>query len=56
MDLTTIRTTIELVAFVAFCGILAWAFSSRRREDFDRASRLPFDGPDEPRAGGTAHE
>ena len=48
MDLTTIRTTIELVAFVAFCGILVWAFSSRRREDFDRAAHLPFDGPDEP--------
>ena len=56
MDLVTLRTTIEIVAFVAFCGILAWAFSGRRNADFARAEQLPFDGPDEPRRGEVSHE
>ena len=42
MDLVSIRTVIEVGAFVVFVGILAWAFSPRRKEDFDAAARLPF--------------
>jgi cytochrome c oxidase cbb3-type subunit IV len=43
MDLNTVRTVIEVLAFVAFLGIVAWAYSSRRRRDFDAAAALPFD-------------
>jgi cytochrome c oxidase cbb3-type subunit 4 len=47
MDINTIRTTITVLAMLAFLGIVAWAWSSRRRADFDAAARLPFeeDGP-----------
>jgi cytochrome c oxidase cbb3-type subunit 4 len=42
MDLMTIRTVIEVCAFAAFLGILAWTFSSRRRADYEEAAKLPF--------------
>jgi cytochrome c oxidase cbb3-type subunit IV len=42
MDLTTIRIVIELFSFAVFIGILAWAFSSRRKDDFAAAAQLPF--------------
>jgi cytochrome c oxidase cbb3-type subunit 4 len=29
--------------FVAFIGIIIWAFSSRRKEEFEEAARLPLD-------------
>jgi cytochrome c oxidase cbb3-type subunit 4 len=27
---------------VAFLGLVAWAYSSRRKSDFDEAANLPF--------------
>jgi len=27
---------------VIFCGIVGWAYSSRRREEFDLMARLPL--------------
>jgi cytochrome c oxidase cbb3-type subunit 4 len=30
------------VMFVCFIGIVAWAYSSRRRKDFDEAAHLPL--------------
>jgi cytochrome c oxidase cbb3-type subunit IV len=47
MDINTIRTTLTVLAFVTFLAIVAWAWSSRRRADFDAAARLPLeeDGP-----------
>jgi cytochrome c oxidase cbb3-type subunit 4 len=46
MELNTLRILIELVTFTAFVAIVAWAWSARRLEDFDSASRLPFDETD----------
>ena len=31
---------------MTFLGIVAWAWSSRRKADFDEAARLPFDSED----------
>ncbi len=33
-----------VVLLVLFIGITVWAFSSRRKKDFDEAARLPFSG------------
>jgi cytochrome c oxidase cbb3-type subunit 4 len=46
MDMVTLRSVMTLVAFVTFLGIVAWAWSSRRKTDFDEAARLPFDSED----------
>lgn len=32
-----------VVVFIVFIGIVLWAFSSRRKKDFDEASRLVLD-------------
>jgi cytochrome c oxidase cbb3-type subunit 4 len=43
MEMGTLRGLITLALMVAFVAIWAWAWSSRRRKDFDEASRLPLD-------------
>ncbi|ARU88674.1 cbb3-type cytochrome c oxidase subunit 3 [Pseudomonas sp. M30-35] len=47
MEIGTIRGIGTAVVFVAFIGLLLWAFSSRRKSDFDDAANLPF--ADEPK-------
>ena len=32
-----------LLMFLLFVGIVAWAWSSKRRRDFDEAARLPLE-------------
>ena len=36
-----------VIAFGVFVGILLWAFSSRRKQAFDKAALEPFALPDE---------
>lgn len=31
-----------IIAMIAFLGVCFWAYSSKRREDFDEAANLPF--------------
>jgi cytochrome c oxidase cbb3-type subunit IV len=33
-----------VLLLVIFIGIVIWAYSSRRKKDFDEAARLPFSG------------
>ena len=40
-----IATTV--VSFLAFLGIVAWAWSGRRREAFEDAANAPFALPDD---------
>jgi cytochrome c oxidase cbb3-type subunit 4 len=42
MDVNDMRVVIMLVGLVLFVGIWAWTWSSRRREAFEEAARLPF--------------
>jgi cytochrome c oxidase cbb3-type subunit IV len=44
-SLASIVTTV--LSFLAFIGIVAWAWSSRRREAFDEAANAPFALPDD---------
>jgi cytochrome c oxidase cbb3-type subunit 4 len=47
MDMVMLRSVLTLLVFLVFLGIIAWAWSSRRKADFDEAARLPFDDEDE---------
>ncbi|MDP2244964.1 cbb3-type cytochrome c oxidase subunit 3 [Pseudomonas sp.] len=47
MDIGTIRGIGTVVVFIAFIGLVLWAYSSRRKENFDEAANLPF--ADEPK-------
>ena len=57
MDINDLRVVITVLAFVAFLGIVVWAYSRKRKRDFDEAARLPFSDDDhgeraeDPRSG-----
>lgn len=43
MDANDLRSLITLILFLVFVGIVIWAYSSRNRERFAEAARLPLD-------------
>ncbi len=42
MDINTLRSLITVLSFVAFLGIVFWAWSARRKSAFEEAAQLPF--------------
>lgn len=42
MDIGTFRGITTLLIMVAFLGVVFWAYSKRRKKDFDEAKNLPF--------------
>ena len=43
MDAGTWRGLFTLFMFVAFLGIFFWAYSARRKGDFEEAANLPLE-------------
>lgn len=43
MDINLFRSVLSVVVFAAFLCIVMWAWSARRRSDFEVAARLPLD-------------
>lgn len=41
--LNLLRAVSTVLAMLAFLAIVAWAWSRRRREEFDRAAHLPLE-------------
>jgi cytochrome c oxidase cbb3-type subunit IV len=46
MDLNDLRTLWTVLSFLAFLGIVWWAYGGKRKARFDEAARLALD--DEP--------
>ena len=42
MDIGTVRGLITLFLLLAFVGVVIWAYSKRRKADFDEMAQLPF--------------
>lgn len=42
MDINTLRGLATLLVMVAFLGVCWWAFSPKRKKEFDEAAQLPF--------------
>ena len=42
MDINLVRSVVTVIAFVAFAGIVWWAYAPSRRERFERDALLPF--------------
>ena len=42
MDINVLRSLVTVAAFVAFIGILVWAYRPSRKVQFDDAAQLPF--------------
>ncbi|HBP42513.1 MAG: cbb3-type cytochrome oxidase subunit 3 [Vreelandella alkaliphila] len=47
MDMGTFSGLITLILIFVFIGIGLWAYSKRRRPDFDEAANLPFADDDD---------
>jgi cytochrome c oxidase cbb3-type subunit 4 len=42
MDINTIQGITTALALIAFIGVVIWAWSKKRKADFDEAANLPF--------------
>ncbi len=47
MSLSLFHSIWTIAVMIIFLGIVAWAFSSKRKDSFDEAARLPLED-DEP--------
>ncbi len=47
LDLNLVRSAVTVALFVLFIALCLWAWSSRRRAEFDAAARLPFEDGEE---------
>jgi len=47
-NMNLMREAVTLVSFAAFLGIVIWAWSARRKSQFDAAARIPLDEDDQP--------
>ena len=56
MDINDLRAALTVASFLAFIGIVIWAYSGRRKQRFDRAARsvLEEDPADGQRSRGEA--
>ena len=45
--LANIHAWWTVLLLVVFIGIVFWAYSSKRKQDFDEAARLPLDDDDQ---------
>ena len=43
MDINDLRSLFTVLAFIAFLGIVWWAYSDRRKQTYEEAARLPLD-------------
>jgi cytochrome c oxidase cbb3-type subunit 4 len=43
VDTSLFQSVWTVIAFVVFIGIVIWAWSGKRKKDFDKASRMALD-------------
>lgn len=48
MDLGTLSGIATIAMLTAFLCVCAWAYSAKRKDDFDAAARLPLDEEQNP--------
>jgi len=52
LNLEVLSSAVTVLWLLAFIALWVWAWSGRRRKEFEAAARLPFD---EPEAGSDDH-
>ncbi|MDH3888118.1 MAG: cbb3-type cytochrome c oxidase subunit 3 [Gammaproteobacteria bacterium] len=50
MDVSIVQSVWTLVVLVLFVGIVIWAWSGKRKQEFDEAANIPFHEDDKPAA------
>jgi cytochrome c oxidase cbb3-type subunit 4 len=48
MDYSLVQSIWTLVVLVLFVGIVLWAWSGKRKKDFDEAANIPFTEDEKP--------
>jgi cytochrome c oxidase cbb3-type subunit IV len=43
VDIGTVRGLLTAILFVAFVALVFWAYSSRRKAEFDELARMPLE-------------
>ncbi|UJJ32019.1 cbb3-type cytochrome oxidase subunit 3 [Halopseudomonas maritima] len=56
MDINTLRGLGTVFAFIAFVGVVIWAYSASKKKDFDEAAQLPFADEEDEQAAGEQHK
>ncbi|MGI9263440.1 MAG: cbb3-type cytochrome oxidase subunit 3 [Gammaproteobacteria bacterium] len=56
VDLPTLRGLVTVVLLVAFLGMVVWAWSSKRKTDFEEAAQLPLDEDSAPAKSNSSQE
>jgi cytochrome c oxidase cbb3-type subunit IV len=60
VDLSDLRTIVTMLSFIAFLGVVMWAYDGKQKARFDDAANLPFVDDDEglktPHLPGDSHE
>lgn len=53
MDMSVMRSIVTVLTLITFLGIVAWAYSGKRKQAFDAAARMALedDEPTENRSG-----
>ena len=46
MDINIIRGVLTIVLIIAFLGLVVWAWSSKRKDTFDKLSQMPLEEDD----------
>jgi len=44
MDINDIRSAVTLLGFVSFIALVRWTWKAARRQEYDAAAQLPFEG------------
>jgi cytochrome c oxidase cbb3-type subunit IV len=47
VDLSDLRIIVTTMSFIAFMGVVFWAYSGKQKKRFDDAANLPFVDADE---------
>ncbi len=47
MDFSDLRTIVTALSFIAFVGVVIWAYNGKQKAAFDEAANLPFADKDE---------
>ena len=50
MDINTIRGVLTIILMIAFLGVVVWAWSSKRKDTFDKLSQMPLEEDDDGQA------
>ena len=56
MNLTLIQSLWTILVMVAFIGIVIWAWSGKRKQQFDDAANIPFNEDRQPNTDSTTKE